>query len=162
MARWFTCTAFNTVAVSAVALAGCAPAPVDPKATVTPLSTLSSDGTKGTATVHVIFPCHITNYVVPSNVFPGWKILIDGKQAGEVNSCQFREIAVPAGRHAIRLASPTVDFGSIFGNGEMFALPQGGKLFLIAEGTGQSGFHFREISADRGVAEIASIRSIAK
>jgi hypothetical protein len=148
-------------------LAACAtPPPVDPKASVVPASALKSDGSAGTATVHAIFPCHLSDMMTPVALrTSGWEVLIDGKKAANLNSCEFREITVPAGKHAIRLANPYFDLGGLFSDGDPFALPASGQAYfvVVTEVHGTATVHyFKEFGAAEAKSVIAAIKSNTK
>lgn len=145
--------------VSSAAIAGCAPAPVDPKASVLPAAALTSDGTAGQATIHAIFPCHVAALFSPSAITPSYSVMIDDKPAAKILPCQYREISVPAGKHAIRLSAPMSL--NIFDNSVPYALPNGQQLYLVAIGSYNgynTSFDLREVNAAEGREAIARIK----
>lgn len=150
-------------AAAALLAGGCAtPPPVDPKATVAPVSALVSDGSKGTATVHAVFPCHVSDLFIPNRMIsPGYDVQIDGKAAAKLMSCEYREITVPAGKHAIRLGEGFLDLGAMFGNGEEFALPAGGHAYFMVgteyHGTVGASHYLQEVSGAQAHSAIAAI-----
>jgi hypothetical protein len=118
--------------ICGIMLAGCAtPPPVDATATVVPLSEIKSDGTAGTAHIHVAIPCHTANFLMPAMLqSSNLNVLLDGKAVAQIGPCQYRRIPVPAGKHAIRVGDRMLDFGGLFGNGQEFALPAGGTAYF--------------------------------
>jgi hypothetical protein len=152
-----------TVALmAAMAATGCTSAPLDPTATVVPANAIASDGTPGQATTYVIMPCYISGLFASRAITGDFNVMVDGKRAAGILPCEFRQITLPAGSHAFRIAQQLMDFGGMFGNGPKFALPAGGKLYLIAEPAGNSNYDLREVSAADGNAAITEIKKYNK
>jgi len=114
-------------------LGGCAQPKVDPAATVAPINTLVSDGSKGTAKITLVAPCYIADMMVPAALkYDTHNVLLDGKTAAQIAGCAYREIPVPAGKHAIRLAERMMpDLGGLFSNGAEFAVPANGHVYFL-------------------------------
>lgn len=113
----------------------------------------------GSATVHVIFPCQMSDVILPG--IKGYLyVVVDERKAGEISSCQHRTIAMAPGQHTVRLANKGFDFGDVFGAGPPFSIPNG-EFFLYARGDGHSNWFLYETDAAEGRRMIASLQKAA-
>lgn len=135
----------------AIVLSACVPPPVDPTSSVVSVGALKSDGTAGTSNVRVAFPCQLGNLFWPTALMVDTPIMIDGTKAAGITPCQYRDITVPAGKHAIQL------YGSLFGNGEVYVLPAGQTLNFIPVPIGHNLYQLREVTAAQHAAAVANI-----
>lgn len=113
---------------------------------------------QGKGTVYFIFPCHLLDQVVSQSLKPDYGIMIDGKLRAKFTSCHFRQISVPAGKHAIRLANPGLDLGGLLTDGHEYEVPAGGSLYLMVQTTYGGGGYFFDCGPAQGSEAIAHMK----
>lgn len=148
------------LALATLLVAGCAESPALSDASSTGAGTASPalmTGSTGTATAEVIWPCPPKATWLPELLKSNLNILVDGKPAGTIKICQHRTVSVAAGSRTIRLGDPLIDLGAFSGNGDVFQVPVGGTLHLLASPDGNAHLVVHEISSNRARMEIAEI-----
>jgi hypothetical protein len=142
-----------TAAVALVLAGGCTPSQ-GPDNTQSALAPPAS-GLAATATMHVYWPCFGSALITFGGEPNQNRILVDGKQVGTLATCGQSTVRVPPGRHAIRIADPTLDLKGLFGNqGEVFVIPSDSPLYLRAQGTLGPGPELITVDAERAKAEM--------
>ena len=137
-----------------LALGGCAQ---DGVATSAVISANNAAPGRGATTVHIIFPCQVSDYLLPG-LKGDMNIVVDEKKTGVITSCQHRSLTVASGKHTIRLANQGFDFGDIFG-GVTFNLPANAHFYLRAQGDGHTNWFLYETDAALGKKMMAELDS---
>jgi len=136
-------------AVALLAAGGCADSSAPVSAALTPV------GAGGSTTVHIIFPCQMSDVLLPG-IKGDYNIVVDEQIVGPITSCQHRIIALAPGKHTLSVAHKGFDFSNIFG-GTPFNVPNG-QFYLYARSDGNTNWFLYETSAGEGQRMIANLK----
>ncbi|MBY0562343.1 hypothetical protein [Hyphomicrobium sp.] len=146
--------------LAALLVAGCAQSPAlsdTGSAGHSSAGPILATNSTGNATAEIIWPCPQQGVWVPDFLKTNLNILVDGKAVGTIKTCQHTSVSLAAGSRSIRLGDPLVDFGAFSGNGDVFQVPAGGTLHLLASPDGNTHLVIHEVSSNRARMEIAEI-----